>query len=236
MIMGCVYMGPQCRANFSAGWRPGSACISWKRAITFVQLAINIFRRTAGNQKLLCRKRPVTCASQSLFWRLLFLGSPFNIPTWIKASAFFNVLVLITCRYLLMYLLVVGGVWLRLESAFMFFCWCIYMGLCSRSAYFLCVWQEPGWSIPPGCGPGRADPAPVWQVLGSTPTNRRVRPSCWANLCSRWWWWWCRQGPGLLLLLYAVMSLGLVFCYKMLAYVFHLRVFVIPIPCSNITY
>jgi len=25
---------PQCRANLSAGWRPGSRCISWKRAIT----------------------------------------------------------------------------------------------------------------------------------------------------------------------------------------------------------
>ena len=146
-------MGPQCRANFSAGWRPGSACISWKRAITFVQLAVNIFRRTAGNQKLLCRKGPVTCASQSLFWRLLFLGSPFNIPTWIKASAFFNVFFLITCRYLLMYLLVVGGVWLRLESAFMFFCWCIYMGLCSRSAHFCVYDKNPDDQFRPGVVP-----------------------------------------------------------------------------------
>ena len=146
-------MGPQCRVKFSAGWRPGSACISWKRAITFVQLAINIFRRTAGNQKLLCRKRPVTCASQSLFWRLLFLGSPFNIPTWIKASAFFNVFFLITCRYLLIYLLVVGGVGLRLESAYMFFCWCIYMRLCSRSAHFCVYDNNPDDQFCPGVVP-----------------------------------------------------------------------------------
>ena len=126
----------------------------------------------------------------------------------IKASAFFNVFFLITCRYLLIYLLVVGGVGLRLESLYTYFCWCIYIGIMQQECPFLHIWQEPGWSTPPGCGPRRADPAPVRQVLGSTPTNWRVWPSCRAKRCNCWcrkqgrWllllaseWWW-RVGAG----------------------------------------